>query len=368
MNQDRLVTVAIHTYQKAQMIKMLLESQDIEVHLHNVNLIQPVVSSGVRVRIKESDLPRALDIIENSELYKEEVTENKKPVILIPVDFSEYSERACRIGFNHAKAIGAEVVLLHVFFIPVFPRGIMLDNLMPYQTVDEETSLTLQKNVQHKMDHFEKSVRKSIKSGDYPEVPFTCILQYGLPEDEILSYAKEHKPTLIIMGTRGSGKKDIDLIGSVTAEVIEQAKVPVLTIPEETTLQDLADVKRIAFGMQFEHRDLVVFEKLYKFFEHKPVQFYLFHLEHEKGDVWDEIKLGGVKEYFTKQYPDAVIHNEIIDANDFSVSLDRFLQKNRIDIVALPTYSRNIFSRLFNQSVARKMLFHTNTPILAMRF
>lgn len=368
MNQDHLVTIAIHTYQKAQMIKMLLESQEIEVHLHNVNLIQPVVSAGVRIRIKESDLPRALDIIENSELYKEEVDTEKKPVILVPIDFSEYSDRACRIGFNYANTIGAEVVLLHALFIPYFPRGIMMDNLLPYQSIDEETTSIMQQDVQNKMDHFEKSIRKSIKSGTYPQVPFTCVLQYGLPEDEILNYAKEKKPALIIMGTRGSGKKDVDLIGSVTAEVVEQAKVPVLTIPEEAALQNLTDVKRIAFGIRFEHRDLVVFERLHKIFEAQDVQYHLFHLEHDKGDVWDEIKLDGIKEYFKKQYPNASISNEMIDANDFSVSLDHFLQKNTIDLVALPTYSRNLFSRLFNQSVARKMLFHTNTPILAVRF
>ena len=36
------------------------------------------------------------------------------------------------------------------------------------------------------------------------------------------------------MGTRGKSQKDIDLIGSVTAEVIERSRVPVLAIPENT--------------------------------------------------------------------------------------------------------------------------------------
>ena len=39
---------------------MSLENEGIETYIHNVNQIQPVVSSGVRLRIKESDLPRAL--------------------------------------------------------------------------------------------------------------------------------------------------------------------------------------------------------------------------------------------------------------------------------------------------------------------
>ena len=43
---------------------------------------------------------------------------------------------------------------------------------------------------------------------------------------------KEYRPVIIIMGTRGKNQKDIDLIGSVTAEVIERSRVPVLAIPK----------------------------------------------------------------------------------------------------------------------------------------
>ena len=64
--EDKLITLSILTYSKAQILKSVLESEGIESYIHNVNLIQPVISSGVRVRIKESDLPRALKIIESS--------------------------------------------------------------------------------------------------------------------------------------------------------------------------------------------------------------------------------------------------------------------------------------------------------------
>ena len=59
--EDKLVTLAIHTFEKAQMLKMILESEGIEVYIHNVNQIQPVISAGVRVRIKESDLARVFE-------------------------------------------------------------------------------------------------------------------------------------------------------------------------------------------------------------------------------------------------------------------------------------------------------------------
>ena len=48
--EDKLVTLAILTYAKAQILKNVLENEGIEAYIHNVNLIQPVISSGVRLR------------------------------------------------------------------------------------------------------------------------------------------------------------------------------------------------------------------------------------------------------------------------------------------------------------------------------
>ncbi len=96
--EDKLVTLAILTYAKAQILKNVLENEGIETYIHNVNQIQPVVSSGVRVRIKESeiqpvvssgvrvrikesDLPHALKITESSAWLSEEVVGEKMPQI-----------------------------------------------------------------------------------------------------------------------------------------------------------------------------------------------------------------------------------------------------------------------------------------------
>ena len=96
--EDKLVTLAIHTFEKAQILKTMLETEGIEVYIHNVNQIQPVVSAGVRVRIKESDLPHALRIIEDSKWLNEDAEQEEKAgpqekKILIPIDFSDcYSD------------------------------------------------------------------------------------------------------------------------------------------------------------------------------------------------------------------------------------------------------------------------------------
>ena len=45
-NDSKLVTLAILTYSKAQILQTILENEGIESYIQNVNLIQPVIING----------------------------------------------------------------------------------------------------------------------------------------------------------------------------------------------------------------------------------------------------------------------------------------------------------------------------------
>jgi nucleotide-binding universal stress UspA family protein len=45
-------------------------------------------------------------------------------------------------------------------------------------------------------------------------------------------------------------------------------------------------------------------------------------------------------------------------------TLDTFIKDENIDIISLTTHKRNMIARLFNPSIARKMVFHSSTPLL----
>ncbi len=369
--EDKLVTLAIYTFEKAQILKTILEDEGIEVYIHNVNLIQPVISAGVRVRIKESDLPRALRIIEGAQWLKDENEIEKKAEekkhILIPVDFSDYSMKACYIGFNYASVINADVVLLHTFFTPIYTATMPFgDAITPYPIEDEDMFMRISKKAKKDMNELVASLKQKITEGVLPNIKFSFVLEEGIPEEEIIRYSKEHNPVLIIMGTRGKDQKDVDLIGSVTAEVIETSRVPVFTVPEHTTFTKIEEVKHIAFATNFDQKDLVVFDALMKVIRRFGFIVSFVHVA-TKEDAWNEVKLVGIKEYFKKQYPSLRANYHIIDSSDTLEGLDSFIKKEQIDILALSSHKRNIFARLFNPSIARKMLFHTDTPLLVLK-
>jgi len=368
--EDKLVTLAILTYTKAQILKNVLENEGIETYIHNVNQIQPVVSSGVRLRIKESDLPRALKITESSTWLSESIVgektpkvDNKSNKILIPVDFSSYSMKACEFGFNLAKTENSEVILLHVYFTPIYASSLPYGDVFNYQIGDEESVKTIIQQVHSDLNALSDKIKEKVASGEFPDIKYSCILREGIPEEEILRYAKEQRPK--VMGTRGKSQKDIDLIGSVTAEIIDRSRTAVLAIPENTPFKEFNEVKRIAFLTNFDQRDLIAFEAFFNTWKSFHFSVSLIHLAESK-DTWNEIKLAGIKDYFQKQYPGLEIHYDVVMNDNLLKGLDQYIKDNQIDIITLTSYKRNIFARLFNPSIARKMIFHSDTPLLVI--
>ena len=376
--EEKLVTLAILTYSKAQILKSVLESEGIEASIHNVNLIQPVVSSGVRIRIKESDLPHALQIIESSAWLASEVLDEKVEDasgavrrILVPVDFSAYSMKACGVGFQLAAKLNAEVVLMHVYFSPMYMPSLQYATdgyHVPTFATENMGIRSLVESTRQKLDDLTRQVDDNIRSGEYPQVAYSCVLREGIPEEEILRYAKREKPLVIVMGTRGEGQKDLDLIGSVTAEVIDRCPTFVYAIPENASVKVFDHIHKVALVTNFDQRDLVAFDTLMRTFANYHFEVSLVHLGTRKDSrTWDEIKLAGIKEYFKKQYADLEINYSVIDEDHLLNNLDEYVRQEQIDVLCITNYRRNIFAQLFNPSIARRMIFHSRTPILVIK-
>lgn len=371
--EDKLVTLAIHTNEKAQILKKVLASENIEVHINDIDADNPGVAPGVRIRIKESDLPRALNVVESRHLFSYDDdetyrTDDGRSRILIPVDFSDYSLKACRIAFNLARELNAKVKIMHVYFNPYYPTALPMAEAFAYQGKEEKEFQNIIEKVKENIQKLCNTIDKKISDGEFPAVNYSYVLREGLPEEEIVTFTKEYKPTLILMGTRGKDQKDADLIGSVTAEVIEMTHVPLIAIPENTPFADMKDVKHIAFLTNFSQRDLISFDLLAKLFEpFSDIRISITHISQKKGDQWDEIKLEGIKSYFSRQYPNLNLDYKLVDTNDMLKSLDEYIKDDGIQILALTTSKRNIFARMFSPSISRKMLFHSDTPLLVLR-
>jgi len=366
--EENLVTVAIHTYERAIILKGILESKGIEVCLHNVNLIQPVVSAGVRVRIRETDLPAALEIIEKVDFECEEkVVEKAVPrIILVPVDFSEYTLKAARLAFSTAKTLDATIVLLHTYYSPFYSGGMPISDAFAFDEHSEEAMKSLMQKNEDEMDKLIKQLRVEMSTGLLPDVQIVSKFREGVPEEQILIYAKKHNPLMLIMGTKGADSSSSDLLGSVTAEVIDRSSVPVFAFPEQTPFDRFEGIRTVGFMTRFDQRDMIVFDIMMKLLKSLKLKVYFIHFS-ENEDPWDEIQLAGIKDYFKRQYPELEASYVLLGNGNMVKHLNKFIQERNIDILTVASQKRNLFARLFNPGIAHRMVFHGNTPLLVIR-
>lgn len=373
MEEDRLITVAIHTYDHAVALKNMLEREGVTAVLHNVNLSTPVVSSGVRVRIKESDLPQALRIIENSEIFapkKEcaQTSDDAEPIILVPVDFSDYSMKATVMAFDVAYRHKARIMLLHSFINPALSKRVQLTDSFSFELAEsQEVGNALMRAARITMDLFETQLRQRIKDGEIPPVKFSNLITEGVPEDVINETAKTLSPILIVMGTRGADRKEEELIGSVTAEVLDSCKFPVFSIPENISLERVSDISHLIFFSNLEQEDLLAIEAIYRLFVHTPLEITIVHVPGKKElSSSDRKAIKSLVEYCRNHYPSFTFNSDEIALGTLGDDYRRIAREHKVNLVALPNKKRNVFFRFFNPSLAHRLLLHTDIPMLVI--
>ncbi len=367
---DRLITVAIHTFDRATVLKHLLEHEGVNVTLQNVNLTNPTISAGVRVRIHEDDLPIALRIIENQELFNQAISNNNNDQhqqILVPIDFSECSIRACDVAFRLAWMHKVSIVLLHTFDDPAFTTRQLDASLTFEPRSDEADSRIIAVNEARRlMDLFSSQIKTKIKAGEIPAVKFSTEMREGLPEETINQYAKEHSPLLIVMGTRGADKIGRDLVGSVTAEVLDTCRYPVFTVPDTIDTNDSPDFKNVIFFSNLDQEDILALDALFRLLPNQNLNVTLVKLPTKKHINIANEALNALVEYCSKHYPTHHFVADSISINSIDKDYSRIIKESGVELIAVPNKKKNIFARLFNPGLAHRLLFHTDRPMMVI--
>lgn len=363
----RLITIAIHTYEKALALRSLLESEGIHVELNNVNLETPGLSSGVRVRIQESDLPLALRIIENGELFSETGSDKSEHTFLVPVDLSENSWKAACAAIMLAAEKKAHIVFLYTYLDPYLAGNMQFSDSLSYEIGETGARELMVANARKLLDNFADRIRKEMKSGHLPVVKFTQTVMEGVPEDAIVDYAKNTKPYLIIMGTRGADKKEKEMIGSVTAEVLDEGRFTVLTVPEPVELDTSLNPKKVLFMGNLDQDDILAMDMLYRMFGSSGASVTIVHIPKKRrfSDTSADKALRRLSDYCSMNFS----HYHFVTVPVIGNSDSAFAElhkKNNFDLIVIPNRRRNSFSRLFNPGLAHKILFHTDIPMLVI--
>jgi nucleotide-binding universal stress UspA family protein len=360
---DKLITLASLSYTKAEILRSLLESEGIDCFTENVDFLADAMDPGVRVRILEKDARQAFPILEKMLGKVIEDSKKRENYVLVPVDFSDYSLRAALVGFDIAEKLGSKMVLYHSSPRPQF-LTIPYSDIIVYDSALFLNYEMTEKQTNQKFERFLFQLTAIIEPERWKKAKPEYIVKIGEADDDILSYIQIHPPKMVVMGIRGEDARSTDLVGTTTASVIFNTKVPVLAIPEKTPDDWLKYFKTVVYATNFEPHDFIAMDRLIKLVKPFGCKVICMHVNQGNNGDLDEAMLEGMREALSEKYPDAAFDCRLVRGENLPEAIDRFIQENQIDTLALTTHRRNILTRLFNPSISHRLLLHTKTPVL----
>lgn len=148
--------------------------------------------------------------------------------VLIALDYNPTAQKVAESGFEMAKAIDAEVILVHVITDPVFYSSAGYSPIMGFNGYMEMNPVQLEsvgalknaslKYLDKSRDHLgDSTIQIVVKEGEFAE--------------SILEAANEMNASLIVLGSHSRKWLENVIMGSVTSKVIQHSSIPVLVIP-----------------------------------------------------------------------------------------------------------------------------------------
>ena len=137
--------------------------------------------------------------------------------ILVPTDFSEYSDKALQNAIDIAKQFTGKIYLLHV-----------VGTVIQYTSLDPQMVKQLENEI---VTAAQKMLTEQLaKFPDSKSIEIIADIRRGTPYEEILRDQKEKKIDLIVIASHGKTGLLSHLIGSVAEKVVRNAKCSVLLV------------------------------------------------------------------------------------------------------------------------------------------
>jgi len=138
--------------------------------------------------------------------------------MVVPTDFSAPAEEAWALAQRLARAVGAEIVLTHVF-VPAPVYGV------PPEAAGTEMQVFIEAQ-----DWVEKELERWATAARATGLTVRTALRTGTAHQEIVDLAAAERAELVVIGTHGRTGLTRALLGSVAERVLRLAPCPVLSV------------------------------------------------------------------------------------------------------------------------------------------
>ncbi len=267
--------------------------------------------------------------------------------ILVPTDFSEVSDNAADYAAELAKITNAKLIFYYVFTVPV-PVADAPVIAIPVEDLEKESMKLL-----HALD-------KKVKTR-HGNIVTELRAQPGFVVDEIISFTKEHKIDLVVMGVTGAGKTP-GMLGSNATSVMHHAESPVLVVPKEYKFK-----KPEAIALACDYKSILPDEAVDKFksfvalFNSKVLVFNV--LKPKELATYEK----AATEVNLENALDDIEHSLYFPASDnLHHEINSFVEKHKAEILVMFPHNYSFFKGLVHHSATKEMAFLTHIPLLSI--
>lgn len=272
--------------------------------------------------------------------------------IIVPIDFSEYSEYALEAAAILAKKNNAEIFALHM--LEMSDAILTASNDGPKPKI-----LFFLKLAQQKFDDF--------LNKDYLEgVTVTRLVKHSKVFSEVSEVAQEHNADLIVMGSHGvSGFTEV-FVGSNTEKVVRHSKLPVLVIKQKPSNLSF---ETVIFPSDFAEKSVDVYQRVLKTLgDMSNVHLLYVNVPGENFKSTAEMEKT-VANFLMKAEGNMNNLNKVHYVSDYSIQqgIMNFANLFGADLIVMPTHGRKGLAHFFEGSISEDLANRANLPVMTFK-
>lgn len=274
--------------------------------------------------------------------------------ILVPVDFSQYSEYALEVAAGIARKHNAEIIALHMM-------GLNDAVVSRDESKEVFEAMFYMKLAEKRFAEFlDKDYLKGIKVTD-------TVHNYK-NFSEVNDVARDFEADLIVMGSHGSSGLREVFVGSNTEKVVRTSEIPVLVIKHRA---ENFNPQLGIFACDFLKDSVGPYKRAQKMFDALGIKMQMLYVN-LAGDfrstreieqrILNFLKHAGVENPLESL-------NKVIQYNEYSVEAGIFgySQVSNADIIALPTQGRQGLAHFFSGSIGEDVVNHSDLPVMTFK-
>lgn len=277
--------------------------------------------------------------------------------LLVPTDFSDCAENAFLFALQLAWKWKASVQLLHLvepdYGITDLP---VLVDIATKEKIDvaKELIKTFQENGMVKAKQAIVSMPVVTNEVKVSSLPYSAISKIAEAEDF----------DLIVMGTNDYHSAWENAFGTNSTAVLGKAECNVLVVPENDKFQGFSNV---GFAADLHVADPYHLWRFCKMMEpfHSVVR--CAHIEKSGSQEKTALRIEELKEFFANNAVALQLDFQTIEEDTVETGLETFANDWNLDLLAMPSPHRDVFSQVFHKSMTKQMALHSKVPLLVLK-